>query len=103
MTGQCQWALGGGQGAALESPGTSLALILQLHPGESGFNWPGHGDLKKKKKNPSDSNMQTDRDAVLDTVNWQNENHLGHSSNAHGIKTHGIKSPGLGFEVFVRS
>ena len=50
MTGQCQWALGGGQGAALESPGTSLALILQLHPGESGFNWPGHGDLKKKKK-----------------------------------------------------
>lgn len=47
--------------------------------------------------------MQTDRDAVLDTVNWQNQNHLGHSSNAHGIKTHGIKSPGLGFEVFVRS
>ena len=44
VTGQCQWALGGGQGAALESPGTSLALILQLHPGESGFNWPGHGD-----------------------------------------------------------
>ena len=50
MTGQCQWALGGGQGAALESPGTSLALILQLHPGESGFNWPGHGDLKKNQK-----------------------------------------------------
>ena len=49
VTGQCQWALGGGRGAALESPGTSLALILRLHPGESGVNWPGHGDLKKKK------------------------------------------------------
>ena len=46
--------------------------------------------------------MQTDTDAVLDTVNWQNQNHLGHSSYAYGIKTHGIKSPGLGFEVFVR-
>ena len=48
--------------------------------------------------------MQADRDAVLDTVNWQNQNHLGHSSNADvPLQTHGIKSPGLGFEVFVRS
>ena len=60
------------------------------------------GIKKKKKTNPGDSNMQTDTDAVLDTVNWQNQNHLGHSSYAYGIKTHGIKSPGLGFEVFVR-
>ena len=48
--------------------------------------------------------MQADRDAVLDTVNWQNQNHLGHSSNAGApLQTLGIKSLGLGFEVFVRS